>query len=194
MWKMRSTWKDPPSCCFWVWPRKEFVFPFHFNPHQNWLLSGTLRMKLFTPASLLPLWSWQLQSIQRNETAPGKDSLGGRAVNSILLCPPHLCLLSITSDWMVASTSTYLTCNKLQSIVRIATSQNSCMPHGGTCKIRGADSVVKLYGIYLILRDDRRKAGLFLFSRNMTFQLREWTQCGGEKPKARKERERQERV
>lgn len=97
--------------------------------------------------------------------------------------------LSTTSDWMVASTSTYLTCNKLQSIVRIATSQNSCMPHRGTCKIRGAESVVKLYGIYLILRDDRRKAGLFLFSRNMTFQLREWTKYGEEKPKARKENE-----
>lgn len=100
--------------------------------------------------------------------------------------------LSTASEWMVTSTSTYLTCNRLQNIIRIATSQNSCMPHWGTYEIRRAERLVKLYCIYLI-RDDRRKAGLLLFSQDMTFMER-MNKIRGEKQKARKENEMGESI
>lgn len=142
------------------WGKNLFFF-FYFYPHQNLLLSGTLRMKLFTP-SLFALWSWQLQSTQRNETAPGKGShvpTKEDVQSTAFFFVSHTSLpLSKSSDWMVTAASTYLTHNKLQNIIRTATSQNSCMPHWGTCKIRTTERVVNLYCSYLILRDDWRKA------------------------------------
>lgn len=174
---------------------KNLFFSFYLNPHQNLFLSGILRKKLFTPASLFPLWSWQQQSIQRNETAPGKDShvLTTEDLQStaFFFLPPTLPPLKYNQWLDGGSASTYLTHNKLQNIIRIATSQNSCMPHWGTCKIRRTEHLVEWYCIYLILRDDRRKAGLFMSSWNLAFQLKEWTKYAEEKPKARKNEKRE---